>query len=132
MNASDGAAGAREMSRPAGRCIGSRAHCPQTGSAVGRRQGALWQCARKQMARCPAPAQVSFGTWWLLMEVVEFLKNPDRYKRLGGKIPKGVLIVGGPDRTARRAGRAAGRACSRAAGVRGCLNRRREQPAARH
>ncbi len=31
-----------------------------------------------------------------LIEVVEFLKNPDRYKRLGGKIPKGVLIVGAP------------------------------------
>ena len=31
-----------------------------------------------------------------LMEVVEFLRNPDRYRRLGGKIPKGVLIVGAP------------------------------------
>jgi cell division protease FtsH len=31
-----------------------------------------------------------------LMEVVEFLQSPDRYKRLGGKIPKGVLIVGAP------------------------------------
>ncbi|CAG1017479.1 cell division protease FtsH [Burkholderiaceae bacterium] len=31
-----------------------------------------------------------------LMEVVEFLQNPDRYRRLGGKIPKGVLIVGAP------------------------------------
>jgi cell division protease FtsH len=31
-----------------------------------------------------------------LMEVVEFLKTPDRYRRLGGKIPKGVLIVGAP------------------------------------
>jgi cell division protease FtsH len=31
-----------------------------------------------------------------LMEVVEFLKSPDRYRRLGGKIPKGVLIVGAP------------------------------------
>ncbi|HEX8785577.1 MAG TPA: ATP-dependent zinc metalloprotease FtsH [Telluria sp.] len=31
-----------------------------------------------------------------LMEVVEFLKNPERYRRLGGKIPKGVLIVGAP------------------------------------
>ena len=30
------------------------------------------------------------------MEVVEFLKNPDRYKRLGGKDPQGVLIVGAP------------------------------------
>lgn len=31
-----------------------------------------------------------------LMEIVEFLRNPDRYRRLGGKIPKGVLIVGAP------------------------------------
>jgi cell division protease FtsH len=31
-----------------------------------------------------------------LMEVVDFLQNPDRYRRLGGKIPKGVLIVGAP------------------------------------
>src|SRR3972149_5968324 len=31
-----------------------------------------------------------------LMEVVEFLKNPQRFRRLGGKIPKGVLIVGAP------------------------------------
>ena len=31
-----------------------------------------------------------------LMEVVEFLREPGRYRRLGGKIPKGVLIVGAP------------------------------------
>jgi len=31
-----------------------------------------------------------------LIEVVEFLKQPERYRRLGGKIPKGVLIVGAP------------------------------------
>jgi cell division protease FtsH len=31
-----------------------------------------------------------------LMEIVEFLRSPDRYRRLGGKIPKGVLIVGAP------------------------------------
>jgi cell division protease FtsH len=31
-----------------------------------------------------------------LMEVVDFLKTPDRYRRLGGKIPKGVLLVGAP------------------------------------
>jgi cell division protease FtsH len=31
-----------------------------------------------------------------LMEVVEFLKTPERYRRLGGKIPKGVLLVGAP------------------------------------
>jgi len=31
-----------------------------------------------------------------LMEIVDFLKRPARYQRLGGKIPKGVLLVGAP------------------------------------
>ena len=31
-----------------------------------------------------------------VMEIVDFLKNPNRYTRLGGKIPKGVLLVGPP------------------------------------
>ena len=31
-----------------------------------------------------------------LREVVDFLKAPDRYQRLGGRIPKGVLLVGPP------------------------------------
>ena len=31
-----------------------------------------------------------------LIEVVEFLRNPQQYRRLGGKIPKGVLLVGAP------------------------------------
>ena len=31
-----------------------------------------------------------------VVEVVDFLKNPKRYTRLGGKIPKGVLLVGPP------------------------------------
>ena len=31
-----------------------------------------------------------------LMEIVDFLKRPERYRRLGGKIPKGVLLVGSP------------------------------------
>ncbi|HWP58443.1 MAG TPA: ATP-dependent zinc metalloprotease FtsH [Candidatus Acidoferrales bacterium] len=31
-----------------------------------------------------------------LVEVVEFLKNPAKYQRLGGRIPKGVLLVGPP------------------------------------
>ena len=31
-----------------------------------------------------------------LVEVVDFLKNPDRYTEMGAKIPKGVLLVGPP------------------------------------
>ncbi len=30
------------------------------------------------------------------MEVVEFLKNPERFNHLGGKMPKGVLLYGPP------------------------------------
>src|SRR5207302_9677281 len=31
-----------------------------------------------------------------LREVVDFLKNPEKYQSLGGRIPKGVLLVGPP------------------------------------
>jgi cell division protease FtsH len=31
-----------------------------------------------------------------LREVVEFLKTPDKFTKLGGKIPKGILLVGPP------------------------------------
>ena len=31
-----------------------------------------------------------------LAEIVEFLKDPSKFQRLGGKIPKGVLMVGAP------------------------------------
>ena len=31
-----------------------------------------------------------------LSEIVDFLKNPERYQRLGGRIPKGVLLSGRP------------------------------------
>ena len=31
-----------------------------------------------------------------VMEIVEFLKDPSKFQRLGGKIPKGVLMVGSP------------------------------------
>ena len=31
-----------------------------------------------------------------LREVVEFLKSPGRFRRLGGKVPRGVLLVGPP------------------------------------
>jgi len=31
-----------------------------------------------------------------LVEIVDFLKNPQKYQKLGGRIPKGVLLVGPP------------------------------------
>ena len=31
-----------------------------------------------------------------LIEIVDFLKRPEHYRRLGGKIPKGILLVGAP------------------------------------
>ncbi|HTM46958.1 MAG TPA: ATP-dependent zinc metalloprotease FtsH [Polyangiaceae bacterium] len=31
-----------------------------------------------------------------LMEIVDFLKEPARFRRLGGKVPRGVLLVGPP------------------------------------
>jgi cell division protease FtsH len=31
-----------------------------------------------------------------VQEIVEFLKNPDRFRRLGGRLPRGVLLVGPP------------------------------------
>ncbi len=31
-----------------------------------------------------------------IMEIVEFLKNPEKYTSIGGKIPKGALLVGPP------------------------------------
>jgi cell division protease FtsH len=31
-----------------------------------------------------------------LIEIVDFLKNPAKYQRLGGMVPKGVLLIGAP------------------------------------
>ena len=31
-----------------------------------------------------------------LVEIVDFLRTPEKYQRLGGRIPKGVLLVGPP------------------------------------
>ncbi|HNZ85514.1 MAG TPA: AAA family ATPase, partial [Paludibacteraceae bacterium] len=31
-----------------------------------------------------------------IQEIVDFLKNPSKYTNLGGKIPKGALLVGPP------------------------------------
>ena len=31
-----------------------------------------------------------------VQEIVEFLRNPDKFRRLGGRLPRGVLLVGAP------------------------------------
>lgn len=31
-----------------------------------------------------------------LQEIIEFLKTPEKFRRLGGKIPKGILLIGPP------------------------------------
>ena len=31
-----------------------------------------------------------------VQEIIEFLKNPDKFRRLGGRLPRGVLLVGPP------------------------------------
>ncbi|MBR4740446.1 MAG: ATP-dependent metallopeptidase FtsH/Yme1/Tma family protein, partial [Bacteroidales bacterium] len=37
-----------------------------------------------------------YGAKEEVMEIVDFLKNPQKYTNLGGKIPKGALLVGPP------------------------------------
>jgi ATP-dependent Zn protease len=44
----------------------------------------------------PPPPQGCDGAKLELQEVVDFLKNPDKYTALGAKIPKGCLLVGPP------------------------------------
>ena len=44
-----------------------------------------------------------------LQEVVEFLKTPDKFAKLGAKIPKGVLLVGPPGNGQDAAGARGGR-----------------------
>jgi cell division protease FtsH len=62
----------------------------------------LWMFVMRRMGGGPTQA-LSFGRSKAkiydrkeLMEVVDFLKNPKKYQRLGGRIPKGVLLVGPP------------------------------------
>ena len=44
----------------------------------------------------PCCSQGCDGAKLELQEVVDFLKNPDKYTALGAKIPKGCLLVGPP------------------------------------
>jgi cell division protease FtsH len=66
--------------------------------------GVLGQFGRSRARRVEAATQdVSFKdvagieeAEQELVEVVDFLKNPDRYRRLGARIPRGVLLAGAP------------------------------------
>src|SRR5215218_6081873 len=66
--------------------------------------GVLGQFGRSRARRVePATQDVSFKdvagieeAEQELAEVVDFLKSPDRYRRLGARIPRGVLLAGAP------------------------------------
>ena len=71
-----------------------------------------------------------------LREIVDFLKTPEKYQRLGGRIPKGVLLVGPPgrERPCWRARWRVKRACrfsSSPAGICGNVRGRWSSPRAR-
>ncbi len=74
-----------------------------------------------------------------LTEIVDFLKDPAKFQRLGGKIPKGALMVGPPGtgKTLLGAVAVAGEAgvpllLHFGFGLRGDVRGRRRQPGARH
>ena len=62
----------------------------------------LRQDAREGAGRGRTPAWASrtwpawTRRWTSCAEIVEFLKTPEKFRRLGGRIPKGVLLVGPP------------------------------------
>jgi cell division protease FtsH len=73
-------------------------------AAAGAGGGMLGQFGRSRARRVePATQDVSFKdvagieeAEQELAEVVDFLKSPDRYRRLGARIPRGVLLAGAP------------------------------------
>jgi cell division protease FtsH len=73
-------------------------------SAAGGGPGGLMSFGRSRARRVDASQQqVNFAdvagideAKEELTEIVDFLRNPDKYLRLGGKIPRGVLLSGAP------------------------------------
>ena len=74
------------------------------GAAAGGAGGALGNFGRSQARRVdPQKIRVTFDdvagideAKAELTEIVDFLKQPDRYQRLGGRMPHGVLLFGPP------------------------------------
>jgi len=66
--------------------------------------GGIGGLGRSRAARYePSPTSITFAevagideAKAELTEIVDFLKNPERYHRLGGRIPRGVLLSGAP------------------------------------
>jgi cell division protease FtsH len=73
-------------------------------AAAGGGMGALGQFGRSRARRVdPEKIRVTFAdvagideAKFELTEIVDFLKNPERYGRLGGRMPHGVLLSGAP------------------------------------
>jgi cell division protease FtsH len=71
---------------------------------AGSAQGAIGAFGRSRARRYePAGGRVTFAdvagveeAEAELVEVVDFLRRPDKYRRLGGRVPRGVLLVGPP------------------------------------
>jgi len=73
-------------------------------AAAGAGGGMLGQFGRSRARRVEPSAQhVTFAdvagieeAKQELLEIVDFLRNPDRYRKLGARIPRGVLLAGSP------------------------------------
>jgi cell division protease FtsH len=71
---------------------------------AGSAQGAIGAFGRSRARRYqPSGDRITFGdvagveeAEAELVEVVDFLRNPQKYRRLGGRIPRGVLLTGPP------------------------------------
>jgi len=79
-----------------------RVDLPVAPDAGRRRQGdGLWQVARQDADGGPWPRHLRGCRRRRrgqqdLQEIVEFLRDPGKFQRLGGRIPRGVLLVGPP------------------------------------